>query len=222
MRHLPLILVLGCMAALAACNSASHEPEEKKIPFCDTDCKVDTIKAAANDKEKSVVRITLTKCAADSITWGNQAMTSFRQLPFEDMVGRKGLKLHEGYYRVDFFDSKYAWVQINECDNGQGYIFKLPFNKADNIFRKNSAFNPMDPAYRVDTTLVAYTDRGNIFIEEKSTGRKATMTFGVQTDMDYQAMHETVDSVNISPTRIWAHVRIGKEWKPIEKAVTLQ
>jgi hypothetical protein len=48
------------------------------------------------------------------------------------------------------------------------------------------------------------------------------MTFGAQTDMEYDAMHETVESVQITPTRIWAKVKINKEWTEKEKAITLE
>jgi len=80
----------------------------------------------------------------------------------------------------------------------------------------------MDPKYKVHESLVAYTDRGNIFVEEMATGKKAMMTFGAQTDMEYDAMHETVESVQITPTRIWAKVKIGKDWTEKEKAITLE
>ena len=48
------------------------------------------------------------------------------------------------------------------------------------------------------------------------------MTFGERIEIDYDAIHDYIDSVNITPTRFWAKVKIGGEWKPIEKAVELK
>lgn len=221
MRILGILFLAGCFVCLLnACNSSS-KTESKHESFCDSDCNTDTIRVAADTKEKSFVRITLKNCEADSVTWGTRQMDQYRQLPFGELTG-KNMKLNENYVRINVYDTKYAWVTFNECEWGQGYAVKLPFNKTDNIFRKNSAFNSIDPKYQVHDSLIAYTDRGNIFVEEKSTGKKATMTFGEQTDLEYDAMHNTVDSVNITPTRIWAKVKLGKEWKEIEKNITLQ
>jgi hypothetical protein len=48
------------------------------------------------------------------------------------------------------------------------------------------------------------------------------MTFGKQLDIDFDVVHETIDSVNITPARIWAKVKIDDEWRVLEKNVTLQ
>jgi hypothetical protein len=67
-----------------------------------------------------------------------------------------------------------------------------------------------------------YTDKGNIFVEDIATGKKALMTFGQQLDFDFDVIHETLDSVHITPDRIWAKVKVDKEWKTLEKNITLQ
>ncbi len=218
----PIVAFAALLLLLSVYTScSSNNKEEKVADFCTTGCNTDTLKAAADDKAKSFIRINLNNCEADSITWGNQLMDAYRQLPFPELVG-KYVSLSESYVQTKFVDGKYAWLIFNECKLGQGYIVKLPFNKTDNIFRKNSAFNAIDPKYKVDESLVAYTDRGNIFVEEITTGKTASMTFGVQTEMEYNAMHETVDSVHITPSRIWAKVKIGKEWKELEKDIILK
>ena len=71
-------------------------------------------------------------------------------------------------------------------------------------------------------SLLAYTDKGNIFVEDISTGKKATLTFGSSLDFDFDAIHETLDSVNITRNRIWAKVKIDGDWKALEKSITLQ
>jgi hypothetical protein len=56
-----------------------------------------------------------------------------------------------------------------------------------------------------------------------ATGKKAMMTFGKSIEeLDYDAMHEFIDSVNITPTRVWAKVLMDKKWKEIEKNITLE
>jgi len=112
---------------------------------------------------------------------------------------------------------------FNDCLTGQGFITKVPFNKTDNIFRKNSAFNSTDPKFHVDESLVAYTDKGNVFVEDMTTGKKATVTFGKMVEtFDYTDMHATVDSVNITPTKVWVKIKIDNEWKEISKAIELK
>ena len=114
------------------------------------------------------------------------------------------------------------WLLINNCQSGRGYFAKIPFDKKLNITRKGSAFNSFYPKYSVSQGMAAYTDRGNIFVEDMVTGKKAMMTFGEMVDMDYDALYEVVDSVNISPTRIWAKVKLNKEWKVFEKNINLE
>ncbi len=88
--------------------------------------------------------------------------------------------------------------------------------------RSDRAINNLDPKFSVAEGLIAYTDRGNIFVEEMATGKKAMMTFGEQLQFDYDAIHKTLDSVNISPSRIWVKVKLKRSWKTLEKSITLQ
>jgi hypothetical protein len=211
-------LAMAAIFVIASCKSSSNNTPPT---FCDTTCNNDTIRVKADNKEKSFVRISMNKCEPDSITWGTQLMDAYRQMQFATLAG-KFVKINKDFVRIHIFGTSYAWLMFNECVNGQGFIIKLPFNDTANIFRKLSAFNPMDPKYKVHESLVAYTDKGNIFVEEMATGKKAMMTFGSQTDMEYDNMHATVESVQITPTRIWAKVKIDKEWKEIEKNIKLE
>ncbi len=220
MRILSIFFITACFVlALNACNSSPKETKHEA--FCEGNCDTDSVKVKTTGKDRAYVLILLKNCEGDSVTWGNAKMDTYRQLPFGELTG-KNMKLNENYVKIDVYESKYAWVTFNECEWGQGYAIKLPFSKTENIFRKNSAINSIDPKFRVHDSLIAYTDRGNIFVEEKSTGKKASMTFGVKTEMEYDNMHATLDSVNITPTRIWAKVKIGKEWKNLEENITLK
>ncbi len=87
---------------------------------------------------------------------------------------------------------------------------------------RTSGINSIDPKFSVSENLMAYTDRGNIYIEEFTTGKKAMMTFGEKLDIDYDAIHEHIDSVNVTNSRIWVKVKKGKEWAVLEKNITLE
>lgn len=191
--------------------------------FCDTACQNDTIKFIKEDhKLKPYINISVTNCLPDSVIWSYSGLGTNRKLSFEDFGGHK-FKLKKEYMSCYFNDTSYAWFLFNDCSNGRGYFAKIPFNKSQNIQRKGSALNKFDPKFAVSDGLVAYTDRGNIFVEDMATGKKAMMTFGnMLTDLDYDAMHEFIDSVNITPTRIWAKILRGKDWEPVEKNIKLE
>ena len=88
--------------------------------------------------------------------------------------------------------------------------------------KRSSGINNIDPKFSVADNLVVFTDRGNIYVEEPATGKKAMMTFGQATEMDYDAIHETLDSVNVTNTRIWVKIKLDGKWKEIEKNITLE
>jgi hypothetical protein len=191
--------------------------------FCDTSCQEDTLKFIKEDHPlKPYVYISAANCLPDSVIWSYSGMGINRKLSFDDFGGHK-FSLNKNYISYFFKDTGYVWLLFNDCTNGRGYMAKIPFNKKDNIVRGGSALNRFDPKFAVAEGMVAYTDRGNIFVEEMATGKQAMMTFGkMLADLDYDAMHEFIDSVNISPTRIWARVLMDKQWKEIEKSIELK
>lgn len=144
-----------------------------------------------------------------------------RKMGLPDLVGTE-VRLNKEYISCFIKDTSYAWVLFNDCSNGRGYSLKIPYNKKENIGRKSSALNKFDPKFDVADGLVAYTDRGNLFVEDMATGKTAMMTFGAKVDIDYDAIHETVDSINVTSTRTWARVKLGKEWKTFEKNIELK
>lgn len=207
---------------IAAVTSCSNKSGSAVKTFCDTACLRDTIKFIKEDFSlKPYIYITAANCLPDTVIWSYAGMGINRKLGFDDVGGRK-FPINKNSMICYIKDTSYAWLLFNDCLSGRGFFVKIPFDKKNNIQRKASAVNSIDPKFAVANGLVAYTDKGNIFVEDMATGKKAMMTFGVMTDMDYDAMHEVLDSVNISPTRIWAKVKIEKEWKIIEKNITLE
>lgn len=191
--------------------------------FCTATCQTDTIKFSKEDnKLRPYLYISAAECLPDTVIWSYSGLGTNRKLSFSDFAGLK-FQLNKSTINCFINDTSYIWLSFNDCSNGRGYVAKIPFDKSKNIFRKGSAFNKFDPKYAVADGLVAYTDRGNVFVEDMATGKKAMMTFGKMiADLDYDAMHEFIDSVNITPTRIWVKVMIDNKWKEIEKNITLE
>jgi hypothetical protein len=189
--------------------------------FCDTTCLKDSIRFTGDHKLKPYVYITASKCIADTLTWSYNGMGVDRKMGLEDLLNNK-VYINKDYVKCFFTDTAYAWVLFNDCATGRGYQLKLPFNKTAKLGRKSSGINNVDPKFSVSDNIAAYTDRGNIFVEDMTTGKTAQMTFGKALDIDYDAIHEFIDSVNVTPTRIWVKVMIDNKWTELEKTITLK
>ncbi|HYM95080.1 MAG TPA: hypothetical protein VET23_13125 [Chitinophagaceae bacterium] len=200
-----------------ACKSSSGP----KL-FCDTTCIKDSMKFTNETHPlKPYLYISARNCNADTLVWSYSGMGTNRKSGLADMLNTE-VRLNKHYVKCFIPDTSYAWLMFNDCSNGRGYLLKLPFNKTNTISRKSSAINSIDPKFSVAEGLAAYTDRGNIFVEEMASGKKAMMTFGKIVDIDYDAIHEYIDSVNVSPGRIWVKIKIDNEWTTLEKDITLQ
>ena len=215
-----ILFLLFTAAAFFSCGNNSGNTAKM---FCDTACQRDTIKfIEEGHKLRPYIYISAANCLPDSVIWSYSGLGTNRKLSFDDFGGHK-FNVNKDYMTCYFKDTSYAWLIFNDCSNGRGYFAKIPFNKSQNIQRKGSAFTKFDPKYAIADGLVAYTDRGNIFVEEMATGKTAMMTFGnMLADLDYDAMHEFIDSVNITPTHIWAKILRGKNWEVVEKDITLE
>lgn len=217
-----LLVALFAALVLFAFGFSSCQTAPAPASFCDTSCLRDSIKFTKEDHPlKPYVYISADDCMADTIAWSYIDMGINRKLGIRDLVGTPVYinKDNTGCY---IKDTSYAWLRFNDCSNGRGYLLKIPFNKKANIGRKSSAINSFDPKFDVADGLVAYSDRGNLFVEDMATGKTAMMTFGEKIDIDYDAIHEKIDSVNISPSRVWARVMVNNNWKTFEKNITLR
>ena len=213
--------ILSFIATIVILSSCGNSGGPKA--FCEVDCQKDTIKFIdETHKLRPYIYISAANCLPDSVIWSYSGLGTNRKLSFDDFGGHK-FNLNQSFVSVFFKDTAYAWLLFNDCSNGRGYFTKIPFNKSENIRRKSSALNKFDPKFSVADGLVAHTDKGNIFVEDMATGKQAMMTFGkMLAELDYDAMHEYIDSVNITPTRIWAKVLMDDAWKTIEKNITLE
>lgn len=185
--------------------------------FCDTVCMNDTLKFSKPDHPlQPYLYISAKDCNTESV------IVSYRGMGVNRKFEMNPYRLSKDYVKCFFKDTSYVWLLFNRCDNGRGYSWKIPFSKTGQINKATSAINNIDPKFAVEDGIVAYTDKGNLFMEEMETGKKAMMTFGQQIDFDFDAIHEHLDSVNITRTKAWAKVKIGDEWVIKEKNITFQ
>ncbi len=212
------VLVIAVVFCFGSCKSSSSSSPET---FCDTACLKDSIKFSGDYKLKPYVYISASSCQADTLLWSYNGMGVNRKVGLADFLNTE-VYLNKDYVRCFFNDTAYAWLLFNNCSNGRGYSLKLPFNKTNDIGRKSNNINNLDKKFSVADNLVAYTDRGNLYVEDMATGKKAMMTFGQKLDIDYDAIHEYIDSVNVTDSRIWVKVMIDKQWKEMEKKIVLE
>lgn len=209
-------LTIAALLLLTYLSSCSNSGTGKQKPLCDTICQKDSIKYIdAQNKFKPYVYISAKDCKSDSLKWGYSGGTK-TTLEF------RKYKLNKDFTRCYINDTLYAWLVFNVCENGRGYLLKLPYSKTVQMFKSSVAINNFDPKFSVAESLVAYTDKGNVFVEEMSTQKKAMMTFGKPIEFDADFIHDAIDSVNITPTRIWAKVKIDGDWKELQKNITLK
>ncbi len=202
-------LILFTVLACKNKNSASG-----KTSFCDTVCMKDSLNFIdSSSKLKPYVFISVKNCTGDTLTWGYTGQNKNIEFNY---------RLNKDYTRCYFKDTAFALLVFNTCENGRGYFMKFSFGKKASYKKSTGAINNFDPKFSVADSLLAYTDKGNLFVEDIPTGKEALMTFGQPLDFDFDAIHETLDSVNITRNRIWAKVKIDGEWKTLEKDITPQ
>lgn len=206
------------MLSFIACKSGTAEAPGT---FCDTVCLTDTIKFAGDHEKKPTVFITAKNCMPDSIIWSYKGMAADRKTGFTYLLGTT-VNINKDYIRCFFKDNEHAWLLFNDCATGRGFQIKLPYDKNANFSLKSSGINSLDPKFSIAENLVVNTDRGNIYVEDMSTGKKAMMTFGQPLPIDYDVLHDHIDSVNVTNDRIWVKILIDKNWVEKEKKIVLE
>ena len=158
----------------------------------------------------------------DTITWSHRMLATNRKMEFEELVG-KTARLNKDYVKCYFNDTSYAWLRFNDCNTGRGFLVKLPYNKADKWSIYTSALNDLDPKFSVEDGLIAYYDETFIWVQDLATGKKDKMLMNDKPlEFDHNDVHKTIDSIKVTRSKVWASIKINGEWKPKEKAITLQ
>lgn len=215
MRFLLLLLLTGFF--FAACNNKASTSSNS---FCDTTCSNDTLKVAGDHQLKPRVIVSVKNCMADSITWTHDALPANRQMHMGTLLGNL-VRLHASAFSCFIKDTSYAWVAFNDCITGRGYLMQLPFDKKQNVRKMSSAINSFDKKFVVPDDLRAYADYSTIYVEDINSGKKALMTFKEEYPIDFDKIHEVIDSVNVNHNRIFVQLIKNGERVVLEKQISL-
>lgn len=198
----------------ASCNNSA-----KTSSFCDTTCTGDSIHFKGNEGLDQSLSIGIKDCKPDSIVWANK--WNSRRISFSEFIN-KDVRMNPNFVDAAFQDTSFVWLSFNDCFTGRGFLMKLPFSRTEDIGTYSAALNSFDKKFSLDPDLRAFTDGGNIYVVNVKSGAQAEMTFKEAYDMDYDDIHKTLDSINVTKDRIY--VKLIKEGKevPLEKQVNLQ
>jgi hypothetical protein len=132
------------------------------------------------------------------------------------------VRINGQFVTAKFKDNAYVWLLFNDCVTGRGFQIKLPYDKKEKFSIKSSGINSFDRKFSIPEHLIVNTDRGNIFVEDAYSGKKAMMTFGEKLPIDYDVIHDHLDSVHITDTRIWVRFKSNNKWVEKEKNIVLE
>jgi hypothetical protein len=118
-------------------------------------------------------------------------------------------------------DTSYAYLSFNDCVSGRGYLLKLPFNKKESIAKMSSALNAFDKKFVVPDDLRAYADYSTLYVIDIATDKKEQMTFKEQYPIDFDNVHDVIDSINVSRDRLFVLLKKDGKQVPIEKKISL-
>lgn len=215
MRFLFLFtLVLVIILSSCSGNGTSNQS------FCDTACTADSFRFTNEHPQQPFVLISLKNCEADTITWSHKYQITKRQIHFPTVFD-KPVTLNKAALDCFIKDTLYAWLKFNDCRTGRGYLLKLPFASTESIGKISGAINSFDHKFAVEQNLIAYTDRGTVYVEDVNTGKKEAMSFKERFPIDFDHIHEILDSVNITHQRIYVQLIKNGQKVPFEKSVSL-
>jgi hypothetical protein len=202
----------------ASCSNSSNTAKT----FCDTTCAGDTLKFNGNDtKWKQWLAISIKDCKPDSMKWTYEGASAVRTVPFSD-YGPQDILVNKSSINVAFQDTAAIWVSFNDCFTGRGYLVELPYKTGKSTVKSSAALNSIDKKFFVDPDLRAYTDRGNIFVVNVTSGEKAQMTFRENyANMNFNEIHKTLDSINVTKSRIYVKLLKEGQEVPLEKNISL-
>ena len=214
MRTMILPLAAFIISGLVACSSSSGKPQS----FCDTVCIKDSIRFKGTHPLKPELILLPKDCGIDSILWTYDGMGLYRKVD----LGYSDVKLNPAYIQCFFRDTSYAFLLFNDCITGRGYQVKIPIAKTGSYSKRSSGINSLDKKFNIEEGMLAYTDRGNIYVEEIATGKQAMMTFGQATDLDYDVIHDVLDSVKVTRENIYVKIRLNNKWEELQKKIKLE
>lgn len=190
------------LAGLCSCSNSG----EAKTNFCDTSCNSQPITVTSSDPSAAHVTISFDHCNPDTISWTHKGILETYQRDAFDFLG-KDIKINKSALKVDFRDTTMAYLSFNDCETGRGYLLKLPYVKGVETQKVSGALTSFDKKFFIEDGLVAYTDRGNLYAEDVHTGKRASFTLGKEFDIDFDKIHESIDSVHINHEKGWIRLK---------------
>lgn len=188
--------------------------------FCDTACNNDTLVFKGEHKLKPTVTISKKNCLADTLSWWHDALSVKRQMQVSQLLDNT-VRLNKDAISCYIKDTSIAYVSFNDCVTGRGYFLQLPFNKKQSISKSSGAINAFDKKFAVAEDLRAYADYTTIYVVNVKTGKKEFMTFKERYDINFNQIHDVIDSVNVSNNRIFVLLKKNGQDVPLEKQITL-
>jgi len=214
-----LFFLLSLAVLIAFCSDKSGGTAAGKT-FCDTTCNTDTFMFKGEHKMNPYVAISVENCTGDTVTWSHDYTPSALQMHLGTLLGNL-VRLNNDALSCYIKDTSYAWVTFNDCITGRGYLLYLPYSKQESVRKMSSAVNSFDKKFVLPDNLRAYCDYSTIYVEDIESGKKAQMTFKEDHKIDWNNIHQTIDSVNISNNRIFVQLIKDGQKVPIEKNITL-
>ncbi len=216
-----IILILAASSFFVSCNNSSTG-----TTFCDTTCTSNEITFNGDDYFKQELTLKLNKCAGDSITWTHGKTFSRTQIYLPEFLKQGGemnhIKMNKNAISCAFQDTTMIWLSFNDCKTGRGYLLKLPYEGRAKMQKITGALTDFDPKFSIDPDLRAYTDRGNLYVANVKTGKEESMTFQKEYDIDFNEIHKSVDTVNVTKQKMYIKLldKNGNE-KVFEKNIQL-
>lgn len=205
-------------ASIFACKNNSTTAY---TPICDTACDSDSFLFKGNHKLHPEVSLTKRNCVADTLSWTHDKMESKQKISVSALLDTS-VKVNKSALNCVIKDTSYAWLTFNDCTNGRGYILQLFFSNDGRVKKYTSALNSFDKKYVVDDSLRAYCDYTAIYALNVNTGKKVALYFKDEyKQIDFNHLHETIDSINFTRKRLFAVVKRNGQSENLEKAVKL-
>jgi hypothetical protein len=220
MRSLLTAAIVNAMFLFLVAGCSGNNGGNAKASFCDTTCNNDTLRFKGNHKLEPYVSISQKNCIADTLTWTHEALPSKRQMQMPSLLDNN-VRVNKDAVSCYFKDTSYAYLTFNDCVTGRGYLLKLPFSKQESISKISSAINAFDKKFVVPDDLRAYADYSTLYVLDIATGKKEQMTFKEQYKIDFNNIHDVIDSVNVSRSRMFVLLKKDGQQVPIEKKITL-
>jgi hypothetical protein len=218
MRHFIFPALLLLLSATTSCTNGNNS--QANSTFCDTTCNSDTLRFEGEGKLHPFVSISQKNCIADTLTWTHDLLPSNRQMQVPTLLNNP-VRVNKSAMNCYIKDTSYAYLSFNDCVSGRGYLLKLPFNKKESIAKMSSALNAFDKKFVVPDDLRAYADYSTLYVIDVATDKKEQMTFKEQYPIDFDNVHDVIDSINVSRDRLFVLLKKDGKQVPIEKKISL-